>query len=144
VTDDRTETEAELDRGQGPRENVVSLRIESGPLVAPTLCRVVSMVLVRADCPLDRLDDAMLICDAIAANASAQLRDGQLRCTISTDGEGASLRVGGLVDEGARRLLAESVVPGVGNVLERMSDEISIEPAETGGSEDLLMGLRFG
>ena len=144
MTDDRTETEAELDRGQRPRENVVSLRIKSGPLVAPTLCRVVSMVLVRADCPLDRLDDAMLICDAIAANAPGRLRDGQLLCTISTDGGGAHLRVGGLVEDGARRLLEDSVVPGVGNVLERMSDEISIEPAETAGSQDLLVALRFG
>ncbi len=144
MTDDRTETEAPLDGGRGPRENIVSLRIESGPLVAPTLCRVVSMVLVRADCPLDRLDDAMLICDAIAAHASAHLRDGQLFCTISTDGEGARLRVGGLVDDGARQLLEDSVVPGVGNLLERMSDELSIEPAETGGSEDLLLELHFG
>jgi serine/threonine-protein kinase RsbW len=144
VTHDRTETEPEHARGGTPRENTVSLRIVSGPLVAPTLCRVVSMVLVRADCPLDRLDDAMLICDAIAAHASAHLRDGQLVCTISTDGEGARLRVSGLVDAGARRLLEDSVVPGVGNVLERMSDEVSIEPANSGASEDLLLGLRFG
>jgi serine/threonine-protein kinase RsbW len=124
--------------------DTVSLRISSGPLVAPVLSRVISMVLARADCPLDRLDDAMLICDAIAAHALSHLSDGELRCTISTDGEGARLRVSGLSEDGAEGLLHDSVVPGVGNVLERVADGVAAVPAEGDGNKELLVRLRFG
>ena len=44
-----------------------SLRLSNGPLSGPVLCRVVSMVLARAECPLNRLDDALLACEEIAA-----------------------------------------------------------------------------
>lgn len=127
-----------------PASNQVMLRLGSGPLIAPVLCRVMSMVLVRANCPLNRLDDAMLICDAIAAHASAHLSDGELSCTITTDGEGARLRVGGLSADGADRLVRDSVVPGVGNVLERVADELAIEPPLEGANDELVLRLNFG
>jgi len=45
------------------------ISIAAGPLVAPVLRRVVGMLAARADLPLDRLDDAVLVADAIAARA---------------------------------------------------------------------------
>jgi len=41
------------------QENSVSLRLANGPLAAPVLGRVISMMLARADCPMNRLDDAI-------------------------------------------------------------------------------------
>jgi hypothetical protein len=126
-------------------ENSVSLRLANGPLAAPVLCRVVSMVLARTDCPMDRLDDAMIVCDTLSAHAPAYSSDDHLTFTLATDERGIDLRVSELAARGAGKLLADAAVPGVGNVLERLSDELQIEPSGADGSgEDLILKLRFG
>jgi serine/threonine-protein kinase RsbW len=120
-----------------------SLRLASGPLVGPVLCRVVSMVLARANCPMDRLDDALLICDAVSAHAPSHVGDGHLAFAMSADEDGFELRVGELPAEGASRLVRDAIVPGVGNVLEHVSSELRIEPAANGEHEELVLALRF-
>ncbi len=126
-------------------ENSVSLRLANGPLAAPVLGRVISMMLARADCPMNRLDDAMMLCDALSAHAPAHARDGHLAFTIETDGQRIEMRVGELAEQGATKLLADAAVPGVGNVLERLSDELRIEPSAAGEQrEELILELRFG
>jgi hypothetical protein len=128
-----------------PAENSVSLRLANGPLSAPVLGRVISMVLTRANCPLDRLDDAMMLCDALSAHAPAHARDGHIVFTMATGGQGIELRVGELAERGANGLLADAAMPGVGNVLERLSDELRIEPSSAGHMhEELVLTLRFG
>lgn len=135
-------------RDEQPATNSVILRVANGPLAAPVLGRVISMVLARADCPMDRLDDAMILCDALSAHAPAHARDGHLVFTMATDARGIELRVGELAERGASGLLAEADVPGIGNVLERLSDELRIEPsscaAEPERAEELVLELRFG
>ena len=134
-------------RGEEPAANCVTLRVANGPLAAPVLGRVISMVLARADCPMDRLDDAMILCDALSAHAPPYARDGHLAFTMATDERGIELRVGELADRGAGGLLADANVPGVGNVLERLSDELRIEPSfpsEPARSEELVLRLHFG
>jgi hypothetical protein len=126
-------------------ENSVCLRLANGPLAAPVLGRVISMMLARADCPMNRLDDAMMLCDALSAHAPAHARDGHLAFTIETDGQRIEMRVGELAEQGATKLLADAAVPGVGNVLERLSDELRIEPSAAGEQrEELILELRFG
>jgi len=128
-----------------PVENSVTLRLANGPLAAPVLGRVLSMVLARADCPMNRLDDAMILCDTLSAHAPAHARDAHLAFTMATDGQGIELRVGELAERGAGGLLADAAVPGVGNVLERLSDELRIEPSSAGHlHEELVLTLRFG
>jgi hypothetical protein len=140
-----TDTSAQPVQDSPPVENSVSLRLANGPLAAPVLCRVVSMVLARADCPMDRLDDAMILCDAISAHAPVYASDEHLAFTMATDTRGIELRVGGLSERGATKLLADAHVPGVGNVLERVSDELRVEPSRTDSSrEELILTLRFG
>ena len=59
--------------------------------------------------------------------------------------QGIELRVGELAEQGAAKLLADAAVPGVGNVLERLSDELRIEPSSAEArSEELVLMLRFG
>jgi hypothetical protein len=94
---------------------------------------------------MDRLDDAMILCDALSAHAPAHANDGHVAFTVVTDRQGVELRVGELSEQGASKLLADAAVPGVGNVLERMSDELRIEPSSAEHSrEDLVLTLRFG
>jgi hypothetical protein len=131
-------------QGDPPQENEVFLRLAAGPLAGPVLCRVISMVLARAHCPMDRLDDAMIVCDAISAHASPYARDGYLAFTVSARERELTLRVAELADEGARKLVQDAVVPGLGNVLERMTDELRVEPSEDGLPEELVLALSFG
>jgi hypothetical protein len=133
----------QLEREEPPYESSASLRLATGPLVGPVLCRVVSIVLARANCPMDRMDDAMLICDALSAHAPTHAADGHLTFSVATRGGQFELRVGDLAAGGASRLVQDTMLPGVGSVLERMADELRIEPAVEGTSEELVLGLSF-
>jgi hypothetical protein len=126
-----------------PYESSASLRLARGPLVGPVLCRVVSMVLARANCPMDRLEDAMLICDALSAHAPTHAADGNLAFVVSARGGEFELRVGELPEQAASRLVRDAVLPGVGNVLERVTDELRIERSADGAGEELVLGLVF-
>jgi hypothetical protein len=124
-------------------ESSASLRVANGPLVGPVLCRVVSIVLARANCPMDRLDDVMLLCDALSAHAPEHAVDGHLAFAVSARGRQFELRVGELAEQAASRLVGDAVLPGVGSVLERVTDELRIEPATDGAGEELVLGLSF-
>ncbi len=124
-------------------ESSASLRLAKGPLVGPVLCRVVSIVLARANCPMDRMDDAMLICDALSAHAPTHSTDGHLAFSVSARGGQFELRVGELAEQAASRLVGDAVLPGVGSVLERMTDQLRIEAAPDGPGEELVLGLSF-
>ena len=118
--------------------------VTSGPLGAPVLGRVIGMLAARADCPIDRLDDALLVADAVAAKAGSFSEDGRIRAQIVARLGSVELHVGPLRTGGAADLIASTALPGVGNVLERVADEL--EPQEPGGpgeGEYLLIRLDF-
>jgi hypothetical protein len=131
------------DRESGPFANTAFLRLATGPLVGPVLCRVVSMVLARANCPMDRLDDAMLICDALSAHAPEHASDGSLSFALSAEDGSFELRLGELAEHAGEKVVRDSVLPGVGNVLERMTDELLVVSATDGHHEELVLKLRF-
>jgi hypothetical protein len=124
--------------------NSATLRVKAGPLAAPLLTRVVAMMLARAQCPVDRLDDAMVICDALAAHAPAHAQDGHLEFTVLTHERGLQLRVGALAADGAHLVARAATMPGVGNVLESIADEVRVEPASGAEHEQLVLELGFG
>lgn len=124
-------------------EAVISVRGED--LAGAVLGRVVGMLAARAQCPIDRLDDALLVTDAVAAHAGDHGVDGGVvQVTVSTAADGLALRVGSLREGGAAALIADARLPGVGNVLEHMADEVSPSASENGGGEQLLIRLAFG
>jgi hypothetical protein len=133
----------QLDHEELAYESSASLRLAKGPLVGPVLCRVVSIVLARANCPMDRMDDAMLICDALSAHVPTHTDDGHLAFAVSARAGQFELRVGELAERTASKLVEDAVLPGVGSVLERMTDELRIEPAANGAGEELVLGLLF-
>lgn len=106
-------------------EGVTRLSVAEGPLLRPVLCRVVSMVLTRADWPLDRLEEAMLVCDALCATGSGE---GERRLTFSfeADEHEAELCVCELEPAAAERLVREASLPLVGNVLERVAERVTV------------------
>jgi hypothetical protein len=117
--------------------NEARLAVRKGPLVGPVLGRVVGMLAARAQCPIDRLDDAMLLTDAVAAHAPAHSADAHVQVVVAADEEGLELRVGALAPEGARSLLADAELPGVGNVFDRVADEVRAN------GKELVLRLRF-
>ena len=121
--------------------NEASVTVRKGPLVGPVLGRVVGMLAARAQCPIDRLDDAMLLTDAVAAHAPSHTTDEHVRVVVAADDAGIELRVGSLARAGARARGAAAAPPGVGNVFDRVADEV--DPRGGDGPGELVLRLRF-
>jgi len=126
-----------------PAVNETEVRVRSGPLVSAVLGRVVGMLAARAQCPIDRLDDALLLTDAVAAHAPSHSESDRVVVNVLTDPEGLELRVGALRPDGATALLRDADLPGVGNVFERVADEVHAATAPNGGGDELVLRLRF-
>jgi hypothetical protein len=122
--------------------NEAYLAVAPGPLAAPVLSRVVGMLAARAGCPIDRLDDALLIADAVAASAGAYSADGRVGVHVSAQVGAVELNVGPLREEGATALVASASLPGVGNILERVADELA--PERENDHEYLKIRMTFG
>ena len=85
-------------------EPATTVSIASGPLVGPILRRVVGMLAARADLPLDRLDDAVLVADLIAARAPAHSVDDKINVALDPGDRSLVLRVGPLRSGGGQAL----------------------------------------
>ena len=118
-----------------------TVQIRSGPLVGAVLSRVVGMLAARAQCPIDRLDDALLVTDAVAAHAPARSRDGHVQVAVDTRETGLELRVMRLQPDGARAMMHDADLPGVGNIFEQIADEVRTETDDDG--EQLVVRIGF-
>jgi serine/threonine-protein kinase RsbW len=123
------------------RGSATSVSIVAGPLVGPVLRRVVGMMAARADLPLDRLDDAVLVADLIAARAPAHVARGTVDVALDPGPRALTLRVGPLREGGGRALVVDAAVPGVGNVIEQLADELEIRADS--GAEYLDVRLSY-
>ena len=117
--------------------NEATLTVQRPELLGPVLGRVVGMLAARAQCPIDRLDDALLLTDAVAAHAPGHTAEGRVTIHVHTEPAGLSLRIGPLPAAGADALIQAASLPGVGNVFERVASDVRTE-----GSE-LLLHLAF-
>jgi hypothetical protein len=89
------------------------------------------------------MDEAMLACDALAAHAPAHAADGYLAFTVTAGDGQLEMRVAELSERGAQGVLEDVVVPGVGNVLEKVADDLRVEPSRRGGHEELVVAISF-
>jgi hypothetical protein len=126
-----------------PGSNEASVIVASGPLAGPVLGRVVGMLAARADCPIDRLDDALLVADAVAAKAASFSHDGRVNVRVAAEIGSVELLVGPLRLNGADDLIESAALPGVGNVLEQVSDVLESEPGDGDGDVEYLR-IRLG
>ena len=124
------------------QRNEATVTVRNTPLLAPVLTRVIGMLAARAQCPIDRLDDALLVADTVAAHGPDHARNGAVEVRL-TAGEGViELTGAALRPNGAQQMLADAELPGVGNVLERVADAVEVRTAEDG--EALYIRLGFG
>jgi serine/threonine-protein kinase RsbW len=126
------------------------LMIQPGPLVASVASRVTAILAARADFPLDRLADAVLVSDAISAHASDYISGSDVGLVIE-DGDGTlDFRVGPLHEGGGKSLLQQMEVPGLVHSLERLVDEVKVERGDgvPGTAESVadaeFLSLRIG
>src|SRR4051812_37211578 len=106
--------------------NEATIVVRNGPLLGPVLTRVIGMLAARAQCPMDRLDDALLVADTVAAHSPDHARNGAVEVGLAADEGLLELTVSALEPQGAQALLKDADLPGVGNVLERVADAVEI------------------
>lgn len=114
-----------------------------GPLVGPVLSRVVGIHASRANLPLDRLNDAVLVADAIAARAPAFTVDGRLPVSVQSSEGRIEIRIGPLRAGGPQRVLEGAALPAVGSVIERLADTVKVRGG-AGGDEYLVIRIDAG
>jgi hypothetical protein len=125
----------------GPVENEATVRVATGPLLGPVLSRVIGMLTARADWPVDRVDDAVLVADTIAAHGGKHARNGHLTVDVHARADELELTVGSLTADGARGLHSDARLPGVGNVLDRIAQDVAVTPHPQDASEVLVIRL---
>ncbi len=108
------------------------LTLVPSPLVAPILAQVAAALAARARFTVDRLSDAQLLTDAIAAHAPNACADGRLAMRIDSVPCAVEMRVGPLEPAAAEHLLADAGPSGLRAIAERLSDGAQIEPGQEG------------
>jgi serine/threonine-protein kinase RsbW len=129
------------DRPAESETEATKLTVSAAELVAPVLARVVGALAARRDVTIDRLSDAVLLTDAISADAPAAFADGKVRIDLRDEDGGIDLRVGPLEPGSAEELREGLQIPSVGS-LEKLADELTVE--ENGSVEYLMVRFAAG
>lgn len=116
------------------------LTIRHGPFVGPVLSRVVGIHAARAPLPVDRLQDALLVADSIAAHAPAFTPSDSLPVALRAGDGRLELRVGPLRSGGGARMLESA---GVGGIMDKLADTIDVRRG-SGGAEYVIVTLADG
>ena len=114
----------------------IALRVVPGPLAQPVGARVVTALAARADLPLDRVLDALLLTDTVLGSVLAAIGTDALDVTFApSPGRLAIALVGLPAGTGERLLNVGPAVQGI-SVLARLCDETRVTVAAD-GSEHL-------
>lgn len=118
-------------------ERDLTVQVSAGPGSArlPVLRRAVVGASSKAGLPVDRIDDAALILEALLADrATARAEEVHLVLTVSPGS--VALMMGPLAPDEAERLLLQAALPIVGPLIERLATTaISVD----GGSHLLII-----
>jgi hypothetical protein len=115
--------------------------VAAGPLLAPVMARLVGIHAARAGLTVDRLEDAVLITDALAAQVAAVIGDERVPLSVQSEPGRIELRLGPLQPGDGRRLLVATQLPDTGPVLEILADEVHIRVGSGGGE---MLVVRVG
>jgi anti-sigma regulatory factor (Ser/Thr protein kinase) len=132
----------EADTPEPPPRRVV-LRVTAGPLAGPVLGRVVSLLAARVDFSIDRLSDAQIVSDALAAHAPERALDGHVGVAVIEDERLLDLHVGPLHPGGGDALVKATEVPGLGRLLEQLVDDVEIEQTDAPEGQGEVLRLRL-
>ena len=117
----------------------VEIAIAPAALSAAILNRLVSALAARAGFSIDRLSDAQLVTDALAARSAPVLHGVYVSVGIGVRERTVELRVGRLRAGGSASLVAASAIGELGPVISRLTDEIAESHAGRGEMLTLVM-----
>jgi anti-sigma regulatory factor (Ser/Thr protein kinase) len=132
-------TDGDPVRMEADLSDTTELVTDRPELLGPVLARVVGALAARRDLSVDRVSDAVLVTDAIAAAVPSQFADGRVRLGLDDRGTGVALRIGPMESGAGGQIRADLEVPDLGRSLEVLADEIAVE--ESGDGEYLV--IRF-
>ncbi len=113
--------------------------VRSPELLAPVLARVVGVLAARRELPVERVSDAVLLTDAIAAAAPQRFADDSVRLALADEEDGVVVRLGPMEAGGAESIRSELVLPEVGGSLESLADDFSVDATAEGD----YLAIRF-
>jgi anti-sigma regulatory factor (Ser/Thr protein kinase) len=108
------------------------LSIVGQELIAPILERVIGALAARHQISIDRLNDALLIADAVSDQAVQVFEDGRARFAVADGDGGLDLRVGPLPAGAGEKLRQSLKLPDGGGSLETLADEVVVEASDAG------------
>jgi anti-sigma regulatory factor (Ser/Thr protein kinase) len=111
-------------RGEGATTSVTITPVE--PLARTVLPRLLGVLAARALFSTDRISDALIVADALSAHALRSTSAGHLTITVSIEPRNLQLSLGPLDSGGTSELTSGSNVDGVGRVIEKLTDNVSV------------------
>jgi serine/threonine-protein kinase RsbW len=108
------------------------LTIEDPDLIGPVLERTIGVLASRHQITVDRLNDALLVADAVSDRAPAAFADEHVRLAVADGDGGLDLRIGPMPSGGGERLREGLSVPDVDGSLEALADEVRVEAEDAG------------
>lgn len=119
-------------------DGAIAASVAVGPLLAPVLSRLLGALAARAEMPVDRLGDVLLLADTLAAAAPGTTRNGRFGLEARVAPRTLELHVGPLGQGGAARIRSAATLPGAGDVLAGLCSRIETitDPA---GDETLFL-----
>lgn len=107
-------------------DGAVQLSLAPPSLSPAVLARVVCATAARAGFSIDRLSDAQLVADALAADLEPVLSGGALTLSVEGSRRRIELELGPLRPGGSHGALASTTIGGFGGVVERLADKIEV------------------
>jgi hypothetical protein len=121
-------------------EDRLRLAVVCGPLAGPLVARVVGIAAARADLPIDRVEQALQVADAVAAQAPALLLGSRLEVCVDHRDARTRIEVGPLRADGARRLAEDAGGPAADGVIGRLATRTGVEVRDD-SSEALIIDI---
>ncbi len=117
----------------------VEITIAPAALAQTILPRLLGVLAARAHFTTDRLADAHLVADALAARAPRSIRGGRLSIAISVKPRELELCIAPLRAGQADQLILDSAVDGLGEVIVKLTTDRRV--ATVGSSDDEMLAL---
>jgi anti-sigma regulatory factor (Ser/Thr protein kinase) len=119
--------------------STVVLTVAPSSMARAVLPRILSVMAARANFSTDRISDAQIVADSLAAHAPSSFGADRLSVTVSAKSRSLELRVGPLGAGHADKLILESDVDGLGPVIAKLTDDRRV--AAVGSAEMLALQL---
>jgi len=115
-----------------PAPKEAEVEIDAGAAAKPVIARVLAIAATRAGFSLDRMSDGVLMGDVIAAAPKDDFAEGRVGIEIEECGPNLCLRVGPFQPGGAKRMLDQMELPGMGVSIAKLAERVEVAEGDQG------------